>query len=80
MKRFKYIGISLFTFGFMLIAGCEKALEVDPMGRIPKENVFENETYVRSLLNSIYTVVGSGTWNSGRVQKFNELLGDQYFG
>ncbi|SHF72534.1 RagB/SusD family nutrient uptake outer membrane protein [Pedobacter caeni] len=60
--------------------GCDKALELDALGGIEKEAVFASEENVKSLLNSVYTVIGSQKWNSGRNQQFNDLLGDEFFG
>lgn len=81
MKKIKYIALPALIAAVMLFnQGCEKVLEIEPVGRLSKDSVFASQNNVKALLNSVYTVLGSDKWNSGRVQKFNELLGDHYYG
>jgi hypothetical protein len=81
MKKIKYIALTVFA-GIILLfnQGCEKVLDIERAGALPKDSVFNSQTNVKALLNSVYTVMGSANWTSGRVQKFNELQGDHYYG
>lgn len=81
MKKIKHIILPVLA-GLVLIfnQGCEKILDIERAGALPKDSVFNSQSNVRALLNSVYTVMGSDKWTSGRVQKFNELQGDHYYG
>ncbi len=81
MKKIKKYIFPVIAVGtFLLTQSCEKVLNYDPIGGIAKDSVFKSEANVKSLLNSIYTVLGASTWYSGQVQQFNDLLGDEFFG
>ncbi|NQX42691.1 SusD family protein [Pedobacter steynii] len=76
----RYIFTFLTATAVLGFQGCEKALELDPLGGIEKEEVFNSEANIKSLLNSVYTVIGSDKWSNGRIPQFNDLLGDEFFG
>lgn len=81
MKKIKYIALPVLAIMALLFnQGCEKILDIERAGSLPKDSVFNSQTNVKALLNSVYTVMGSDKWTSGRVQKFNELQGDHYYG
>lgn len=59
----------------VMLASCEKALELDPVdGRLEVENAFQTKSDMNEFLNSVYDVMASAY--SGRIQNLGELLSD----
>ncbi len=81
MKNIKNLTFPTIILGLSLSFGsCEKILEIDPIAIIPKDSVFNSDANVRAVLNSCYDVLASDKWYNGRIQQFNDLLGDEFYG
>lgn len=80
MKLKQYLIAGLFTVGSLLGTSCDSFLDLRPEGEILTEDALRSEADLLQLLNSCYTVLGSGRMYGGRVQIFSELLGDNIDG
>ncbi len=69
MKKIIYILLLTITF-----SSCQKWLDIKPEGEVPEDEAVKNQEDLNRILNSSYDAAANHY--SGRIQFFNELLGD----
>ncbi len=78
MKQYKLFllsGILAILFG-----SCNDLLDLEPKDVILEENAFTKDSDFSELLNSTYTVIGSGKFLGGRYQIYSEFMSDNIDG
>jgi starch-binding outer membrane protein, SusD/RagB family len=72
IKTFLPIALILFT-----LASCKDILDIEPAGVTLKDDAIKNESDLKQLLYSCYTVIASDNYLGGRNQFVSDLFADQ---